>query len=336
MTRAIGARSFLGGFVLHDGSRELAVRDSYWPTELVEEYYADYFHLDPWSQASLADWKPHVARDFAGIIDSATVESSRLYQEFIRPKGDDTFHTIGLAVEVPCGIGGYGFQRGRGQGQFEEGSSKLLDTMAKPLCALLVARGKTVGLERELATRNAAFDGLSDPLFVLGRDGRLHTANCEAEALLRRDGLFEIAQGVLRPRPLAQRGAWERALAEVMVTGFSACAVTGAGTHLACSLTRLPASAGRELCLVAVSRPNAAPGVQQLLMAVYALSSAEAEIAALLADGHDTAQIAELRQSSWHTVRQQLRSITQKLGCSRQAEIVARVHALPRLRPYET
>ncbi|WP_188576352.1 helix-turn-helix transcriptional regulator [Azorhizobium oxalatiphilum] len=80
--------------------------------------------------------------------------------------------------------------------------------------------------------------------------------------------------------------------------------------------------------LNAVPDPPAA-AIQRLL----SLSSAEAEVAILLAQGLDTREIAAARQTSDGTTRAQIKSIANKLNLRRQSEISALVARLSKFYP---
>jgi DNA-binding CsgD family transcriptional regulator len=64
---------------------------------------------------------------------------------------------------------------------------------------------------------------------------------------------------------------------------------------------------------------------------MYQLSNAEADIALQLAAGSSVAELAHNRRTGIGTVRNQIKSIAAKLGCSRQTEIAACIADMPRL-----
>jgi DNA-binding CsgD family transcriptional regulator len=64
------------------------------------------------------------------------------------------------------------------------------------------------------------------------------------------------------------------------------------------------------------------------LIALFDLTSREADIAALLGEGETTEGVARRLEISEHTVRQHLKAIFGKVGVSRQAELVGVVSRL--------
>jgi DNA-binding CsgD family transcriptional regulator len=63
-----------------------------------------------------------------------------------------------------------------------------------------------------------------------------------------------------------------------------------------------------------------------LLQGVYGFTSAETDVALLLARGQSTELIAQARKVAVGTVRAQIKSMLAKLGVSRQVELVARLN----------
>lgn len=68
--------------------------------------------------------------------------------------------------------------------------------------------------------------------------------------------------------------------------------------------------------------------VQQLLQREHGLTAAEAQVAVLIARGAAPKEVATQRETSWFTVRAQLRQIFDKLGCHSQSELAHRVTKL--------
>lgn len=77
----------------------------------------------------------------------------------------------------------------------------------------------------------------------------------------------------------------------------------------------------RPQSLLVLSRraPTASP--QDVLRARFGLTLAEAEIAVAVAKGLTTAEIAAMRQASPHTVRNQIRSVLDKMGARHRIDV---------------
>lgn len=85
-------------------------------------------------------------------------------------------------------------------------------------------------------------------------------------------------------------------------------------------------SAYRALCMVDVLTGMGQAVSAQLLADLYALTPSEAEVARLLALGHDTTAIAQRRGLSQATVRTYFKRIFEKTGATRQSELVALIY----------
>lgn len=90
-----------------------------------------------------------------------------------------------------------------------------------------------------------------------------------------------------------------------------------------------PARMPEALVLVAViDPPHRLVPDDQLVRSVYGLSAAESRIALKIAAGKSLSQIAQEGRTSVHTVRTQLKSIFEKTGTSRQAQLALKLAAL--------
>ena len=79
---------------------------------------------------------------------------------------------------------------------------------------------------------------------------------------------------------------------------------------------------GEPHLLVALSAPAEPVGSEHVLRRGFGLTESELRVAALIADGLTSREIADIRQVSVHTVRDQIKSALSKTGSHRQAELV--------------
>ena len=82
--------------------------------------------------------------------------------------------------------------------------------------------------------------------------------------------------------------------------------------------------------LTAANQPDV-----ELIRELFDLTAAEARVAAKLAQGRSVEQIAGAHSVGLSTVRSQAKSILQKLGAHRQAEIAARLGGATGLRGHQ-
>ena len=327
----IGARSYLGGFTFSDGSRMASVSSGYFSHEQEACYYEQFFDQDPWSGYLLEHWEPARLADPGAFLTIEQIERSGLYQDFFRPMGDDTFYALCIPTETAQGIGAIAFQRGRGKSGFSERAKEELASIAPDLARILALRCRLQGLERDILARSSALQALGEGLIMLDAQGRIVMANAAAETELRTGRLLRVEKGRLSCRAARQRNQLAAKLESVGELGQTALRVEdGEGALLDLTFLALPKDSGRARTLVAfpaAPQPSRADVLRQL----YGLSAGEAEIAVMLTDGLDPANIAEARGTSLNTVRAQLRTVGEKMGCSRLIDIVRRVAALPRI-----
>ena len=92
-------------------------------------------------------------------------------------------------------------------------------------------------------------------------------------------------------------------------------------------------AAGLPMALVLIADPMAAPRtLGRTLVALYHFSQAEACLAVLLGRGMTLKEAAAERDVGIETVRTQLRSMLQKVGVHRQADLVRVLARLPEVR----
>ncbi len=326
----IGARSYVGGFAFHDGMRALNIANTYFAPEHIDEYYRTFFEEDPWVRHLLAHWKPGVMVDPGRHLTTREIEWSGLYQNFFRPLGDDTFHVLGVTTQTEYGIGSMSFQQGRGSG-YSDRAKDALSSIAPDLARVMSLRGRLQGMERDIVERSSALDAIGDGMILLDAQGCILMANAAAESRLRQGDLIRSEKGRLACRTVRNGKALAatlEALGELRHTGLRLEAADGASLDM--TFLALPPAGGRARTLVAFpSAPE--PTRSDVLRRLYGLSASEADITVMLTDGLDPADIAEARGTSLNTVRVQLRTVGEKMGCSRLIDIVRRVAALPRI-----
>ena len=184
-----------------------------------------------------------------------------------------------------------------------------------------------------------ALETLSIPVFVCGRNGAVQAYTTSAEEILRNESGLSLRQNFLR----AARDDEDRALNDAITRAARGLSQPGAPAVTAVVVrgaddTRSPivldvmslpsvavefSSAPRVVVVARGSRGGDARRAA-LLQGVYGFTSAETDIALLLARGQSTEAIAQQRKVAAGTVRAQI--MLAKLGVGRQLELVARLN----------
>ena len=188
-----------------------------------------------------------------------------------------------------------------------------------------------------------AFDAMEGAVFVCDRDGRVQALSEAAEQKLReRVGLTMIRNRLIAIHPDDNR-ALQEALQRVLGPsadrpgGIQVWLNTAAPDHRShrCEVLPLPRrewSFGFEpRAIVTLHSPG---GIderrRQQLRALLGLTTAEAEVALLAADGLSRDEIAHLRGAKVSTVNSQLKSIFMKANVTREGHLVALLNRLLR------
>lgn len=90
--------------------------------------------------------------------------------------------------------------------------------------------------------------------------------------------------------------------------------------------TENPAHRSRVVVIASVPAPDASSA--ETLRRHFGLTTAEVSLAFALHEGKSLAEIAQLRQISIHTVRNQDKSVLAKTSCRRQSELLLLVEAM--------
>jgi DNA-binding CsgD family transcriptional regulator len=187
-----------------------------------------------------------------------------------------------------------------------------------------------------------AMEAVLIPVFICDHYGRVKSHTQAADLLLQANRGLLLTAGSLG----AHHSSEARALTEAIAASTGRLLRPGPPTlrtvvvhgelrtdPLVLDVFPLPASTHQlsfEPWALVVARGHHASTVRcaALLRMLYALTTAEIEIAQALADGKSANEVADARAVSVGTVRTQLKTIMAKLGVSRQVELVLRLSQL--------
>ncbi len=188
-----------------------------------------------------------------------------------------------------------------------------------------------------------AFEALGGAVFVCDAKGHVRALTSAAEAVLREHLGLQLSSGRLIATRADDDQALQQALRHVLdetnpapaAREFWLRAPLADFCPVRCEVLPLPRKdwslTFEPRALVSLHRPaNVDERRREQLKAVLGLTQAEAEIAALAADGHSREEIAQIRGASIHTVGSQLKSIFLKTDVTREAQLVALLNKLLR------
>lgn len=327
-----GARSAVIHWLDGKGRSTVDAHCDYFTAEQFQVYAETYAEHDVWTQAALGPNKRNRAWNAGDLVSARDLESSIFYNEWIRRMGDNTYHCIGAVMETDHGMGIIGLHRGLAQGDFTDANLKRLDRSVLHLRRAITIRSALVERQREVAGWEQIFARSAVPALIVDRLGRLRRANASAEAMLwggrrlaarghsvlpaddRQASAFRdlLARATDPAQPEACQGAFGQSPQGLWIAEFLPL-VSG---HLA------------GCAMITITDRGAGSGRGNLaahLRSLYALTRAEGEVAAALADGLSIDEIADARGSSPNTVRAQVKQVLAKTGTRRQSEVVALV-----------
>jgi len=307
----------------------------------METYAAHYGSKDVWrhSQPDLYRVERRLIAD-EELIDPVSMRRSEFFADFLKPlaigrlacgvvhRSDSTAIAGGLLLSV--------FKPMREQG-FDAQQQDLMRRLIPHVQAAFDTWRLLGASRRTQELTAAALDALTTAVVLIDQEARVLVANRAAEDLFAGADGLAVRKGVLV-------GVLERETTRLHAFLADLFAPLGRapGAHLhrlarrsgrpsyACFAHPLPP--GTDLCgvpgsaaaIVFIRDPAAKcvlePGVLQRL---HDLSYAEAVLACLLAQGSTLDAAAAIRGISYETVRCQLKSLFDKTGCRRQAELVA-------------
>jgi DNA-binding CsgD family transcriptional regulator len=265
-------------------------------------------------------------------ISREELSKTQYYADFLLPTG--TVHGCGVmlsntANRVAC----LTVFRPEQAEPFDRPERALLEKTAPHLLRAFDLATRFKGLRHELSAIQGCLDGLSQGLILLGADQRILSMNAAAENILRQGTPLRALQGRVTAASASDADALQRSLSQ-------ACGKMRRGSNLALGhpedggvlrIMVVPldeasglarwAAEGRA-CVIVKRGDEAAKVPHALLRQAFRLTERESMLAAHLAEGGDLHSFAARHRLSINTVRPYLRSVFDKTGTHRQAELV--------------
>ena len=333
LAEAAGARSA----VLHWGRRPGDVAEisysGYFTADQMAVYDEEFKDDDLWGGA--LDGRPaNRVWAFDTMVPDSAYEGSRIYNEWIRPMGDDTFRCLGGVVQHGEAIGHVGLHRGRTQRAFNAGEAAMVQGHVGHLGRMFDIRRKLDRAVHHGRALHATLDLLDHAVFTLEMDGLIVSSNRAADALLRRgDALLLRRRRIAArdPRDEARLQSALRAAAAREATQASALALRREkGAPYMVSIAAVWTGDRRQIVMIVTDLHGRDASLADRVRALYGLTAAEADIVVGLSEGKALETVAQERAVALGTVRSQLKAIYLKMDVTRQSELVARVARLPR------
>lgn len=315
-----------GGVSLVTLGRRIGYISSPGLRDTAEEWFAEGWHRRSDLPRRLLERPEKRFLQYTELYTSEEMAADPHHQEFLRPR--DLGWGAYSMVDLPDGEKlMFSVQRQLSRGPPDAGQVRLLQALRPHLAraAAVTARMGLGQLDRQLDL----LEEIGLPAAVLGLGGRVAVANAAFQA--RREARGGGDRLALADEPAERRilAALE-AIAASRLPPLLSFAIAPAGPRPAMILRLLPLRRGaRELFTGALAvlvlheiQPPSLPEAG-LLSELFGLTPAQIRLARLLIQGHSLPQAAVATGLSRETLRTQLRSIFEKTGTGRQAELVA-------------
>ncbi|MGH7025372.1 MAG: LuxR C-terminal-related transcriptional regulator [Caulobacteraceae bacterium] len=298
-------------------------------------YFGEFAERNPIQRANSMHERLHGARprilNDEQLLPKGDLVRSDFYNGVMRPFGIHSIMTIGLGVRHTHTVG-VNLVRGAKRPQFEKSE---LAAVARWHAKLIRAFDVGIALSplsQVNADLAAVLDTLTDAVFVVDDEARVVYRNRRAGEMLS-CGPLRMIRGVIRTAAPDEARALEALIARATqegspVGGAMAVAAPASRRPLSLTVSPLPSSqaslfSSPRTAMVRVADVAAPLPVDlRLLTELFSLTPAETRVAAALADGLSPRAVAERLGVSFNTVRAQLVSVYDKVGVSRQAELV--------------
>jgi DNA-binding CsgD family transcriptional regulator len=334
----------LMGAISRDG-REVRLRFGHKATrdaiDLLEGPLADPAH-NPWITIAFR----HPLRRPASVDDiggAAALQRTRLWSELYQ--AFDIGDSMGATLErQPDGADVMMIGRRKQQPVFGRAGSEAFAILLPHIARAWRVKRMLAEWQALAGSLESVLDRLERGVVITDAEGKVRFANCAADRLLSRGDTIDATQGRIRgTRPsdstallgLVKRAARTAVGADAIATDALAIKRRNDGAPLAIVAEPLApahsdtlghrAEPGAVLFISdssACTRPSA-----ERVGVVYGLTPAEARLTSLLVEGHDSASAARSLGVSGNTVKYHLKTIFEKVGVNRQAELVRRVLA---------
>ncbi|WP_157976367.1 helix-turn-helix transcriptional regulator [Parahaliea mediterranea] len=312
------------------GQQGLDVTDTDWDVQVLRDHNSQhYYRYNPFDYPAMQPGEVYRWTDF--ISRERFIESA-YYREFCAPVGFD--YALCLGIDEPGGLRIWlSVVRNTQQGDFSEAEANAFQRLYPHLQRALRLLSHIQRSETERLVYQASLEQMAIGTLVTDPSGHILSSNAAAQAIIDNCPSLHLRAGRLALRD----AAGNRALKQSIASLASACeqappvviAVERPGTcAMGLLLRRLPArptvdSASRPALIIYLTDPNRHTLTQHRLIAqLFNLTTAEATLATLLAEGLSVADAARAMHISENSARTYCKRIYAKTGVNRQADIV--------------
>lgn len=342
ISRCVGSPRAVMYSVRPDDGSVLAFRSHNIDPAYGSRYLSYYHQVDPWLECARHLDSGRLLRG-TEIVPDTTMRQTEHYNDFLKPQ-DIRFLLTGLTGRTSTRLDILSVFHRVNQDDFDNGSVQIYEILIDHVAQAISVERALDGARICSRGLGAALDSVPKAILLLNRSGAVVYANAAADRLLSAADGLSVSDGRLEATSPSARKSLDRLLRDAGDVPFR--------TRFKRRLTKVPRKSGGHpyvvraapiesttdiadvndlpespRLLVTVSDPEArhpAPAVGELQV-MYGLTPAEANVAVELSRGATLAEIAERQGIAVATARKYLRSVFDKTGTHRQAELIQRL-----------
>lgn len=309
-------------------------------TQAYIDYYVDH---DPYIDIALNTQGPFLACSHHLLTDKE-YEAMGFYQDFVKPQ--DHHYGIGGKIEINEDSTCYmTFQRAKNQQAFDLHYLATLKSLVPHIQRAVLINNKTQNIELQNNLLSEALNQINSPICLVNKRGSIIYINEIAEQLITQQDGISIKNNCLFIHAIKEnrqlqgliRQAAHKSNDDRLTHGGSMC-YKNIEHHSSISILVSPVNPDKtnlvtqkdEVALILFNTSNHRVSLTiDLLMGLYKLTPAEAKLTLYLCEGLTLDEISIKLARSKNTLRSQLRSSFNKVGVSRQSELVHLINTGP-------
>jgi DNA-binding CsgD family transcriptional regulator len=306
------------------------------PVDAVRSYNQHYGAIDEWYRRAKGRVTENWVNDGRSLCPPDELIRTEFFNDFIRHFGWQ--HECAAVLECRGSVMTVLTMLRRPKDQeFRDSELKLIRALVPHLQRALQLHRRVVDMQARESAQDWALDQLPFGVVILGNTGQVVIANRTAIELCHpRNGLRLTRIGLNATLATDQRHL--QALIRTASTlsllnpagGFmSVTRPFGSPLHLFVGPLLITASGARSVAVFISDPEQKSPSLATVLSTLFKLTPAEVRLATLLVEGKPLVEIAQQGGVTHGTLRSQLKSVFQKTGTSRQAQLVRLLLLLP-------
>lgn len=304
------------------------------PEQVAHQLTGEVADVDIWtSLAARPEFRGRVHRSET-YWDVPAFKRTAFYNEAFRPFGDDTARSVGGVARTPDGFMSLAVHRGATGPSFTEENIAEVASLFPHVQRLLAVRERLAATKVHARRLQDALDQVAHPLIVLDAGAKVLAANRRGLDLLMRGDALRTTLGRVGPVDPQAQERWTmavRATAGRTAAQGDAMLIPRDDGRPAYRAIFAPMPAADGGVLVILDDPlDKDPGLATKLTRMFGLTSSEAELAALLADGLTPEEAADMRRVRMSTVRTQIQRVLDKTETQRVSNLMRFLTRLPR------